>query len=37
MCRGIKKQYRRFFDGIFSDFNSDKVDLLSVNESEDDI
>ena len=35
--QGNLKQYGRAFDGIFNDFNSDKGDLISENESEDDI
>ena len=37
MCRGIKNNTEEGLDGIFNDFNSDKGDLLSENESEDDI
>ena len=37
MCRGIKNNTEEVFDGIFNDFNADKGDLLSENESEDDI
>ena len=37
MCKGIKNNTEEVFDGIFNDFNSDKGDLLSENESEDDI
>ena len=37
MCRGIKNNTEEAFDGIFNNFNSYKGDLLSENESEDDI
>ena len=37
MCMGIKNNLEEVFDGIFNDFNSDKGDLLSENESKDDI
>ena len=36
MYRGIKNNTEEVLDGIFSDFYSDKGDLLSENESEDD-
>ena len=37
MCREIKNNIEGVFDWIFYDFNSDKGELLSENESEDDI
>ena len=37
ICRGIKNSTEEVFDGIFNNFNSEKGDLLSENESEDDI
>ena len=35
--QGNKNNTEEVFDGIFSDYNSDKRDLLSVQESEDNI
>ena len=37
MCRGIQNNTEEVFNGIFNDVNSDKRDLLSENESKDDI
>ena len=37
MYRGIKNNTKEVFDVMFNDFNSDKGDLLSENENEDDI
>ena len=37
MCRGIQNNTEEVFDGMFNLINSDKRDLLSENESKDDI
>ena len=37
MCRGIKNNTEGVFDGIFYVFNLEKGDILSENDSEDDI